>query len=378
MTAVALVLVLASAVCHASWNFLLKRSEHKLAFLGSAGIIGALTLLAPAIVVAAVDGIGATAIAFGLVTASLHGVYGLSLARGYRLGDLSSVYPVSRGVGLTLIPIGAAVFLDEHISTVAVVGIVMIATGVYALHIQPHAIRDIAAPLRVLTQPAGRTALVTGVLIASYSLWDKNALVELSPVVLNQFAMTGHALITTTAAARINPGGVRWEWRSHGWSIVAAGVLIQLAYLLVLLALQTSRVGWECCYSARASVYGVSGHRSLSSRALSYLPLRRRQRPRPGVTLTTLAAPRRPAEFCERHLRSASTHMFGQGVCFAIPCGGSLYVSSRSLIFFKSPARPRGRMSGSSGVSSLNTTDVRSGSTLFVTSLPPSLAAMSN
>src|SRR6266496_4925633 len=84
MTAVALVLVLASAVCHASWNFLLKRSEHKLAFLGSAGIIGALTLLAPAIVVAAVDGIGATAIAFGLVTASLHGVYGLSLARGYR------------------------------------------------------------------------------------------------------------------------------------------------------------------------------------------------------------------------------------------------------------------------------------------------------
>ena len=258
MTAAALVLVLASAVCHASWNFLLKRSEHKLAFLGSAGIIGALTLLAPAIVVAAVDGIGATAIAFGLVTASLHGVYGLSLARGYRLGDLSSVYPVSRGVGLTLIPIGAAVLLDEHISTVAVVGIVMIATGVYALHIQPHAIRDIAAPLRVLNQPAGRTALVTGVLIASYSLWDKNALDELSPVVLNQFAMTGHALITTTAAARVNPGGVRWEWRSHGWSIVAAGVLIQLAYLLVLLALQTSRVGYIAPSREVGIVFGAA------------------------------------------------------------------------------------------------------------------------
>src|SRR6266542_1505870 len=259
MTAVALVLVLASAVCHASWNFLLKRSEHKLAFLGSAGVIGALTLLGPAIVVAAAgDGIGTTGIAFGCVTASLHGVYGLSLARGYRLGDLSSVYPVSRGMGLALIPIGAAFLLDEHISIVAVLGIAMIAAGVYALHIQPDDIRDIAAPLRVLNQPAGRTALVTGVLIASYSLWDKNALDEVSPVILNQFAMTGHALITTTVAARTNADGIRWVWRSHGSSIVAAGVLIQLAYLLVLLALQTSRVGYIAPSREVGIVFGAA------------------------------------------------------------------------------------------------------------------------
>jgi drug/metabolite transporter (DMT)-like permease len=258
MTGVALVLVLASAVCHASWNFLLKRSEHKLAFLGSAGVIAAMTLLGPAIVVAAVDGVGATAIAFGCVTATIHGIYGVSLARGYRLGDLSSVYPVSRGVGLALIPLGAALLLDEHISTVAVVGIAMIAAGVYALHIEPHAIRDLAAPLRVLNQPAGRTAITTGLLIASYSLWDKNALDEVSPVVLNQFAMTGHALITTTVAARTNPDGIRWEWRSHGWSIVAAGILIQLAYLLVLVALQTSRVGYVAPSREVGIVFGAT------------------------------------------------------------------------------------------------------------------------
>ena len=258
MTPVALVLVLGSAVCHASWNFLLKRSEHKLAFLGSAGIIGALTLLGPAIIVAAVDGLSGQAIAVGCVTATLHGVYGLSLARGYRLGDLSSVYPVSRGVGLALIPIGAALLLDEHISAIAVLGITMIATGVYALHIQPQALRDIAAPLRVLNQPPGRTALTTGLLIASYSLWDKNALDEVSPVVLNQFAMTGHALITTTAAAQSNLEGIRSEWRLHGWSIVAAGVLIQLAYLLVLFALQTSRVGYIAPSREVSIVFGAA------------------------------------------------------------------------------------------------------------------------
>src|SRR6266508_3971376 len=244
MTGVALLLVLASAVCHASWNFLLKKSDHTIAFLGSAGIVAATTLFIPAVAVAASNGISANGIALGCVTAGLHGVYGLSLARGYRLGDLSSVYPISRGMGLALIPLAAALLLDENISAIAILGIGMIVVGVYSLHIEPHALRDLAAPVRALTGPAGRTALLTGGLIATYSLWDKNALDELSPVVLNQFAMTGHALITTSVALRRAPEEVREEWQSRRWSIVAAGVLIQLAYLLVLAALETSRVSY--------------------------------------------------------------------------------------------------------------------------------------
>lgn len=258
MTGVALMLVLGSALCHASWNFLLKRSEHKIAFLGSAGIIAALSLLVPAVAVAALNGIGWSGIALGCVTACLHGVYGLSLARGYRLGDLSSVYPVSRGVGLALIPVAAALLLDESISGWAVLGIVMIAAGVYALHVEPEAWRDVAAPLRALNGPAGRTAVLTGGLIATYSLWDKNALDELSPVVLNQFAMTGHALITTTVAARANVDDLRWEWRSRAGSIIAAGVLIQLAYLLVLAALETSRVSYIAPSREVGIVFGAA------------------------------------------------------------------------------------------------------------------------
>jgi drug/metabolite transporter (DMT)-like permease len=260
MTSVALLLVLGSALCHASWNFLLKRSEHKVAFLGMAGIVATLTLLLPAITVVSLNGIGRSAVALGLVTACLHGVYGLSLARGYRLGDLSSVYPVSRGVGLALIPVAAALLLDETISGWAVLGIMMIAIGVYALHIEPETWRDIAAPLRAINGPAGRAALLTGGLIAIYSLWDKHALDELSPVVLNQFAMTGHALITTTVAVAAvrSLGDLRWEWRSRAGSIIAAGVLIQLAYLLVLAALETSRVSYVAPSREVGIVFGAA------------------------------------------------------------------------------------------------------------------------
>ncbi|KKL12359.1 hypothetical protein LCGC14_2536540, partial [marine sediment metagenome] len=39
MTTAALLLVFTSAFCHASWNFLLKRSDHKTAFLFSLGAV---------------------------------------------------------------------------------------------------------------------------------------------------------------------------------------------------------------------------------------------------------------------------------------------------------------------------------------------------
>ena len=258
MTEVALLLVLASAICHAGWNFLLKGSDYKMAFLGSAGVVSATTLLLPAVLVAASTGISASGIALGCVTACLHGVYGLSLSRAYRLGDLSSVYPVSRGVGLSLIPVAAVLLLDESISATALLGIGMIAVGVYFLHIEPHALRDVAAPVRALNGPAARTAVLTGVLIATYSLWDKNALDELSPVVLTLFAMTGHAVITTAVAVTRNPNEVRWEWRKRAWTIVAAGVLIQLAYLLVLAALETSRVSYIAPSREIGIVFGAA------------------------------------------------------------------------------------------------------------------------
>jgi drug/metabolite transporter (DMT)-like permease len=258
MTGVALLLVLASAVCHATWNFLLKRSDHKLAFLGSAGVVASTTLLIPAIAVGLSNGVGVEAAALGCVTACLHGAYGLSLSRGYRLGDLSSIYPISRGFGLALVPVAAVLLLDETISPIAILGIAMIAVGVYSLHIEPHALRDVSAPLRALTGSAGRAALFTGVLIAAYSIWDKHALDELSPVVLNQFAMTGHAIITTTVALTINTDDIRWEWRSHAPSIVAAGVLIPVAYLLVLAALETSEVAYVAPSREVGIVFGAA------------------------------------------------------------------------------------------------------------------------
>jgi len=244
MTTAALLLVLASAFCHSGWNFLLKRSDHKASFMASSAGIGAVIFLVPAVVVTAYEGIGWLGLAMCFVTAALHGVYGLSLSRGYNIGDLSLVYPISRGSALAFIPILAVILLGESISSLAWAGIAFVLAGVYCINLDPHALRDLLAPLRALGGPTGRAALLTGVLIATYSLWDKRALDEVSPITLNQFAMVGHVLVLSPVLLADRGRNVIGEWRWNWRLILLSGFLTPMAYLLVLAALTTSEVAY--------------------------------------------------------------------------------------------------------------------------------------
>jgi multidrug transporter EmrE-like cation transporter len=242
MTSAAFLLVILSGACHATWNLLLKQSGNKVTFLDLASGVGALAFMPLAVGVAIVNGLSTKGVLLGCITGCLHGVYGLSLARGYRLGDLSTVYPVARGMGLALVPVFAAILLGENVSPLAIAGIALVVAGIYGIHMELHSARDLLAPLRSANSPAGRASLLTGALIACYYLWDKNALDDLSPVVLNQFAMAGHFLVLLPFAAR--NGAVRREWSERRNSILAAGLLVPFAYILVLAALETSRVSY--------------------------------------------------------------------------------------------------------------------------------------
>lgn len=245
MTAAAFALVIGSAFMHATWNFLLKRSDDKVAFLWSLGLVATTVLIVPATVVALVDGVGTRGLMYGAVSGALHGVYGVALARGYHLGDLSRVYPIARGMGPAIVPVLAVIFLGERISVVGGVGIGLVVVGIYAVHLENGLLAEARRPLRLLTAPETQMALLTGVLIAAYSVWDKAALDHLSPVTLNGFSMGGHMLVLTPLALYL--GGtrkIRSEWRLNGRSAVLAGILAPVGYMMVLVALTTSRISY--------------------------------------------------------------------------------------------------------------------------------------
>ena len=244
MTTAALFLVLSSALFHATWNLLLKRSGHKAVFFWSFTAVSFVAFLVPAIVFVAIDGLTWTGVLFGLGSAAIHGCYGLALSRTYELGDLSSAYPVARGMGVTLIPIAGVAILGEDVSVAAGAGIGLVIAGIYAVQVQPRSLADLLQPARALALPSSRVALLTGGIIATYSLWDKAALDHISPVILNQFNMIGYLIILLPLAMHGQFQRLRAEWQVHGKGIVAAGVLAPLAYVLVLIALTTSQVSY--------------------------------------------------------------------------------------------------------------------------------------
>jgi len=111
VTGLALGLVLASALVHASWNYLLKKSG------GGAGLItaaSALSLVVYAPLVAAVlwfqRGYAFEPVHLALMAGSglVHTAYFLFLDRAYRSGgDLSIVYPLARATGPLLSTLGS-------------------------------------------------------------------------------------------------------------------------------------------------------------------------------------------------------------------------------------------------------------------------------
>jgi drug/metabolite transporter (DMT)-like permease len=245
VTTLAFALVLSSAFMHATWNFLLKRSHNKQVFFWCICAVGLVLIIIPAVVFAVLDGITWQLAVYGLGTMSLHGIYATAITRGYHLGDLSTFYPVSRGMGPALVPILAIMLLGEHVSVMGGVGIAVVLLGIYVIHIDSRIWRDLSHPARTILGPSTRLALLTGLVIASYTLWDKNAVDhDVSPMTLNGFSMMGNFLALTPVVLAAGATAVRDEWSRHSRSIVAAGVLAPLGYALVLFAMTTSRVSY--------------------------------------------------------------------------------------------------------------------------------------
>ncbi len=116
MSALALGLVLVSAVIHASWNLVTKRAGADTPFLWLAYVTGALVYapLALAVVLVARPVLPPVALVFVAVAVVLQTLYFLVLTAGYRSGDLSVVYPLARSTGPLLATAGAVAIFGER------------------------------------------------------------------------------------------------------------------------------------------------------------------------------------------------------------------------------------------------------------------------
>jgi drug/metabolite transporter (DMT)-like permease len=241
MSLAVLGLVISAAVAHAGWNFLAKGAEGGAAFVWLSGVAGSVIYL-PALMLSIALGptdLGWEALGLMAGSGGLHAVYFVLLQRGYAVGDLSLVYPLARGTGPLLSTTAAIVVLGERPSLLAVAGGAIIVAAVFSLVLRP------GQPLRQTGGEAALFALLTGVAIAAYTLWDKEAVgpAALAPIIYYWGTNLANVLVLSPWVAR-HPDRLRQAWATSRRQAAGVGVLSPLAYVLILYALARAPVSY--------------------------------------------------------------------------------------------------------------------------------------
>ena len=236
MTWVALALVLFAAFIHASWNFLLKKSG------GGSGLITAasalsLAVYAPIVVVATwLSDYHFHPLHLALMFGSgmIHTVYFLLLDRAYRSGgDLSIVYPLARATGPLLTIVVAILVLGERPGPTAIGGAILIGGAALLLTGNPFAWHKAEA------RHAIRFALLTGCMIATYTIWDKASVATwLIPPLLYDWGTNFFRVCVLIPWTRHRAAGtIVKAWRERRATVIAIALLSPLSYILVLTAM---------------------------------------------------------------------------------------------------------------------------------------------
>lgn len=255
METVAVLLVLCSAVMHATWNMLARRSIDPFTFFFCFNVAAVVIWGPLALLMLRRHPVEPVELLLMLGSGMLQVAYFFTLAGAYKRGGLSLVYPIARGTGVAIVPAAAVVLFDERPSVAAIVGVAAVLGGLGLIGWD--AFMETRGLAGDSISGAVTFAGVTGLVIATYSLVDKYGVGRVHPVVY------GYGLIVVTAGfyapyvlLRRRVAAVA-EWRAGRTAILAGGVLSLGTYLLVLAAFRTANVGYVVPLRETSIVFGI-------------------------------------------------------------------------------------------------------------------------
>jgi drug/metabolite transporter (DMT)-like permease len=235
MGVVAVGLVLFSALLHASWNALAKRSADPLAFLFAIGVSGLVLYTIPMSIMLARHGLPAAGVPYLVVSGLVEVIYTFTLAAAYRHGALSLTYPVARGTGVVLVPLLAIPLLGERPTTVALLGVAGILCGLLAINVL-----SLGRRLGTEVEQSRRGlvfALLTGFAITTYSLIDKVGVSHVHPLIYVYGLILIQVLVIAPYVLARRRAAIAHAWKSDRRAVIAAGAFNMTTYLIVLAAM---------------------------------------------------------------------------------------------------------------------------------------------
>jgi drug/metabolite transporter (DMT)-like permease len=246
MDLVPLLIVLLSATGHATWNFLAKGSRDKLVFIAGLYALG-VPLFLPLFLAEGGLSVRFSREAWVCIAASglTKAIYVVLISKALTLGDLSMAYPISR-VAPAIVPVWAVLFLGEQLSVVGLLGIALVVSAVFVIHLQGLSIAHVYhLPRTMMTRGTGY-ALLAAIAISGYSVIDKVAVARYAGPIPFGFVhwAVAAAFLVPYVLWRRGPRAMVRTVRAEWLPLCIAAALDIGAYMLILIVMQESKVSY--------------------------------------------------------------------------------------------------------------------------------------
>ena len=251
-------LIIISAVMHALWNMLVKRSRHKTVFIwwmfiASSGLFTlALPLLSEPF--SFPDTNTLLLLSLGALCFVL---YHLFNGRAYRGGDLSVVYPLSQ-TAMVYVPIWGMILLRERLSLPGACGILLVIFGTYSMQLQRFSVSELIRPFSNLRSPSVRDALTAGFIYSIGSIAEKSGVQNYSPLYFTYFLVLFMLFLMSFNMFRpkYRPM-IGEELREHWRLILCSGPVMMASFLTFRYGLNVSHVSYAVPLRQFSIVIGV-------------------------------------------------------------------------------------------------------------------------
>jgi uncharacterized membrane protein len=183
-------------------------------------------------------------------------IYFVSLVEAYRVGDLSSVYPVSRSAPL-FTQFWAILFIGEILSKRGLIGIGLVMVGLFTISLKDFRFsKMIPSSNRFQFRPY-LLALSAAIASSIYSVIDKVGVQIIHPIFYIWF-INLWMTIYTGLYLLIRKENSLWKiWQESKKEIFIIAILQNAAYLLVLMALQMSKVSYVVAFRQVGALFGA-------------------------------------------------------------------------------------------------------------------------
>jgi len=245
----AVCLVLISALMHAFWNIIVKKSLHKDSFLWSTQVISTIIFMPFFLNDLFKLDLSLWNVLLIIFSFAFQCIYLYLLSKAYSLGDMSQAYPLMRGSAALLIPVVSMIIYKDFITGLGWLGLFLIVIGLLLI-----------SEIFIKTPDKKNILMISvtggvGLTITGYTIIDKAIVVFMSPPALLQiYNLAG---VVSLAVPAIRSKKIKQEWKANKWLILICVILGPGSYLIFLWAMKMASLSYIAPIREISIVFGA-------------------------------------------------------------------------------------------------------------------------